>query len=706
MSTATKNKWKKAIHAVTALVLLCMMAIACSLDRAEIAFYVSPQGDDAHTGAIDAPFRTVERAQQAVRSLKQTGGFPPGGLIVYLRGGEYPLLRTLHFTAEDGGKEGGPVIYRAFPGEEVRFTGGREIRFEPLADGAARARIRAPHDQILQADLRAQGIDDFGRQKATGFGQPAETAPLELFFHGEPMTLARYPNAGEWMRIASVPQTGDTLLGGDERTGRGVHYGRFVYSEDRVAGWRENDEIWLQGYWTWDWADSYVKVARIDAARKEFILAPPYGVYGYYPGQRYYAMNILEELDTPGEWFLDRAEGLLYFWPPATVEEGAAVVSVMEELMVHLDHTEHLRLEGITFEYTRGSALKMEEGCYNTIGGCIVRNIGGDGIRITGGRHNGVSGCDLYHIGDAGIDVQGGDRLTLEPGRHFALNNHIYRYSRLNRTYRPAIRLSGAGNRMAHNCIHDAPHMAVSFSGNDHCLEYNEVYDIAQETGDVGAFYIGRDWTERGNLIRYNYFHHLSGPGLYGVNAVYLDDFASGSTIHGNIFYRAGKAAFIGGGNDNTVTNNVFIDCTASIHVDARGVNWASVYIGEDGNMELYRKLKAVNPAQPPYSERYPELARLPGFSPGQPKGNIFRSNLSYGGKWLDIEQDVDEVTIEDNFVLREIPPGVNAATGNLYPENESILERIHFQKIPFDRIGLYEDEYRSFKHCPDFSTK
>jgi hypothetical protein len=656
---------------------------------------VSPEGDDRHAGTADAPFRTVERAQQAVRAFRQDAGLPSGGLTVYLRGGVYPLRRTLRFTREDGGKEGAPVVYRAFPGEEVHFTGGQAIHFEPLTDSEAGRRIRAPHDRLLQADLRGQGIIDFGQQKATGFGRPTETAPMELFFQGEPMTPARYPNAGEWMRIASVPQTCDSLCGGDERTGRGTHCGRFACAEDRIAGWRLNGEIWLQGYWTWDWADSYVRVERIDAAAREFITAQPHGVYGYSAGQRFYAMHVLEELDCPGEWFLNREKGLLYFWPPSPAEEGAAVVSLMEDWMVHLDHAEHLRLEGFIFEYTRGSVALIEGGCHNTIGGCVIRNVGNDGIHILGGHHNGVAGCDLHHIGDAGISLQGGDRLTLEPGHHFAVNNHICRYSRINRTYRPAIQLSGSGNRAAHNRIHDAPHMAVAFSGNDHCLEYNEVYDIAQETGDVGAFYIGRDWTERGNLIRFNYFHHLNGPGLYGVNAVYLDDFASGTTLYGNVFYRAGKAAFIGGGHDNIVTNNVFIDCEASVHLDARGVNWASYYMKEDENPELFRKLEAVNPAQPPYSERYPALARLPGLSPGQPKGNVFRSNLSYGGQWRDVEQDVDEVTLEDNFILREIPPGIDAAAGKLYPEDESILEHIHFQKIPFERIGLYGDEYR-----------
>jgi hypothetical protein len=675
-----------------------MLAAACSSGGTDAAFYVSPQGNDLHSGSKDAPFRTVERAQQAVRAIRQAGGIPSGGLVVYLRGGVYPLRRTLHFTGEDGGREGAPVIYRAFPGEDVCFSGGQEIRFGPLTDGEAKARIPAPHGRILQADLRAQGVDGFGRRKAVGFGQPVAAAPLELFFRGEPMTPARYPNAGEWMRIVSVPQTGDSIIGGDRRTGRGVHCGRFVYDEDRrVAGWRKNDEIWLHGYWTWDWADSYVRVERIDAAAKEFVLEPPHNVYGYTPGQRYYAMNILEELDSPGEWFLDGGKGLLYFLPPST-DDSVAVVSIMEDVMVHLDHTEHLRLEGFTFEYTRGSVAAVDGGCFNTIGGCVIRNTGIDGVRIDGGHHNGVSGCDIYNIGDAGIRMAGGDRLTLVPGHHFAVNNHIYRYSRINRTYCPAITLSGVGNRMAHNRIHDAPHVAVLFSGNEHVLEYNEVYDIAQETGDVGAFYTGRDWTERGNLIRYNYFHHLHGPGLHGVNAVYLDDFASGSVIFGNVFYRAGKAAFIGGGHDNIVTNNVFIDCTASIHLDARGVNWASYYMKDDGEMEMFRKLAAVNPSQPPYSERYPALARLPGLNPGQPKGNVFRSNLSYGGKWRDIEQDVDEMTVEDNYVLREKPSAIDAAAGKLYPEDESILESINFQKIPFDSIGLYEDGYRKKK--------
>ena len=102
---------------------------------------------------------------------------------------------------------------------------------------------------------------------------------------------------------------------------------------------------------------------------------------------------------------------------------------------------------------------------------------------------------------------------------------------------------------------------------------------MALETHDVGAFYLGRNYTERGNVVRYNYFHHLGREGVKAedlVQAVYLDDCASGTLVYGNVFYRAGRAAMIGGGRDNTIENNIFVECTPSVHVDARGLGWAS----------------------------------------------------------------------------------------------------------------------------------
>ena len=143
---------------------------------------------------------------------------------------------------------------------------------------------------------------------------------------------------------------------------------------------------------------------------------------------------------------------------------------------------------------------------------------------------------EIRDTGDGGILLEGGDRKTLTPGGHFAVRNHIHDFSRWSRTYTPAILMQGVGNRAVGNTIDHAPHNAILVDGNDHLIEGNDLHSVAMETGDVGAYYLGRDWTERGNTVRGNFFHNL---GVGDVNAVYLDDCASGSIITGNVIREA-----------------------------------------------------------------------------------------------------------------------------------------------------------------------
>ena len=135
----------------------------------------------------------------------------------------------------------------------------------------------------------------------------------------------------------------------------------------------------------------------------------------------------------------------------------------------------------------------------------MLDNIGNRAVVISGGANNTVLSCDISETGDGGVSLSGGNRQTLEPAGHLTENNHIQRFSRWCRTYRPAIRITSGGNKIRHNLIHDGPHTAIQLSGNDHLIELNEIYDVCGETGDVGAFYMGRDWTQRGTLIRHNY---------------------------------------------------------------------------------------------------------------------------------------------------------------------------------------------------------
>lgn len=721
-----------------------------------IEFHISPRGNDNWSGLraepnrarTDGPFATFHRAAAAVRALNQTGRFPDGGVHISVRAGTYEFSGTLQLDAEDCGVKDGPVIWRAHSGGRVHIVGAKRIRgFRRINEEFVRRRLDADaRNKILVTDLSRQGISDFGG--VTPRGGPG----MELFVRDRRMTLARWPNT-DWLLIADVPQSGEKLLHeGLEREKRydgvpvGRHYGRIAYNGDRPRRWSPKNDIYMHGYWTWDWSDSYQRVQSIDTSKREITLAEPHHHYGYTKKQRFYFANVLEELDVPGEWYLDRESGLLYFWPPAGFADGDASVSLLDDPLVSIDNTRFVQFHGFTFERSRGNGIVITGGSDNIVLGCTFRLLGNEAITITGGSRHQVKSCDIFDVALGGIRLSGGDRRSLTPAHHSAINNHIHHYSTWIRTGQYAIMVDGVGNLVQHNLIHDAPHQGIYLRGNDHVLEFNDISRVCLETGDAGAIYTGRDWTWRGNVIRYNYFHDLQGPGLHGVMAVYLDDWASGFTIYGNIFYRSGRSAFIGGGRDNVVENNVFVECQPSVHIDARGLGWAGYYF--DGTRpELFEHLKEMKYHEPPYSTRYPELLSLDDGEPAVPKNNRIIRNVSYGGRWMDIYDydafDFSVVTIRDNVVadpdlcrrrqkgqggwdpyyldidrkdgyvlykmgdpemleefkqnvfLQADPGFMNFAAEDFRLKLDSPAYKLGFKPIPIEKIGLFTDEQR-----------
>lgn len=639
------------------------------------------------------------------------------------------------------------MLWRAREGETVVITGSINVNgWVPVEDRETVDRLDpAARGKVLQTNIRDHGITDVG-----GFQQRGGPG-LELFFRGKRMQIARWPDTG-WLRIANVPQSGDSLYNeGLERERRfdgvpvGRHYGRIAYDGGRPARWRDPSNAWLHGYWTWDWSDSFQRIASIDTVRNEITLALPHHHYGYTKNQRYYVLNVLEELDRPGEWYLDRNSGILSFWPPDSLKEGDCTVTLLDGPLVLLENVRHVQMERLVFEQSRGEGVRIAGGSGNRIAGCTFRQLGGEAVVFDGGTNNTVVSSDLYDLSRGAVRLTGGDRATLTPGMNAVLNNHIHHFSTWLRTGQYGIFLDGVANRIAHNKIHDAPFEAIYLRGNDHVIEYNEIHHVTQETGDAGALHTGRDWTWRGNVIRHNYFHDLVGPGLHGVMAVYLDDWASGFTVEGNVFVRAGRAAFIGGGRDNTVENNIFVECTPSVHVDARGLGWAGYYF--DGTYPwMFERMEEMKFRQPPYSTKYPELLRLYDDEPRIPKGNTIVRNVSMGGRWMDVYDyhafDIDVVTIRDNVIADPViqrrrsdgqsgwdpyyldidrkegydmipiadsarvtelrgnvftgdPGFVDAPNGDVRLREDSPVFKRGFKRIPFEKIGLYADEYR-----------
>ncbi len=368
--------------------------------------------------------------------------------------------------------------------------------------------------------------------------------------------------------------------------------------------------------------------------------------------------------------------------------------------MLKLAGVSNVTFHGLILEATRANAVEIRGGASNRIAGCLIRNIGNSGVVINGGLGHGVVSCDFFDTGDGGVDMNGGDRQTLAPGGHFVENCHFQRQGRWSKCYVPAVHMVGVGLRASHNLIHDHPHCAILYSGNEHLIEFNEIHHIALETGDVGAIYSGRDWTFRGNRIRHNFIHHTGGVGM-GSMGVYMDDCVSGTEVFGNIFYKVHWAMFIGGGRDHQVVNNLFVDCDPAVRMDGRGLDKTPVWY----NMVYdYMKQQLAAVPQPLYRERYPAINSLdPYYSSTNgfpPEGNVIARNVCVG-KWLEVGWHAKpEMLRRENNLTNAVGSLVadisdNSKAADFAFRRDLATSVPGIQRIPMERIGLRDDELR-----------
>jgi len=676
---------------------------------AAIDFHVAAGGDDGNPGTEARPFASLERAREAVRALGGAGALPAVGVTVWIKPGTYARPQTWEFTSADSGTENAPVCYRASAGGEVRLQAWRLVKpadFAPVTKAEIVARLdAAARGKVVQLDFAALGFKNIGPfPKVFNNGGGL----CELFFNGRRMPLSRWPNEG----FASL---GKVLDRGDWSKGPGRRGGKFIANEDRVARWHVADGVWLEGYWRVPWEPQTVQVKSIVAATREITFAEPIGggIGSKYakPGQLgdgkepWCAVNLLEEIDQPGEWCVDFTTKTLYFWPPGDLNRANIFVSDFDQPMVALRAASHVTLRGLVLEGGLGNGVEITGGTGDLIAGCTFRNLGGSGVMINGGTSHGVRSSDFHDLGQGGIYLSGGDRQTLVPANHFAENNDLHHLGLRKKTYAAAIHVGafGAGGdavgcRVAHNFMHDLPHAAVLYGGNDHVFEFNEITRVALASGDVGAFYTWNDWTSFGNVVRYNFVHDSP-----RANAFYLDDGDSGDTVYGNVAYRCSYGTLVGGGHDNVVQNNLFIGCERGLHFDARGVAR-----GYASNPNMIRRLQSVNPQQPPWSARYPALAKLLTGRRDVPTGDLLENNVLVDCKHpliLPKKEDFIFSTVRDNLVVTEAETGfVDAAKLDfrLRPDSAVFKKLTAFKPVPFEQIGLQRDADRTVLPAAD----
>lgn len=582
-----------------------------------VYLYVSPNGDEFGTGTENSPVNSISAARKLVRKIKKENKNVP--INVILKSGEYRIMETEKFAKEDGGTENAPVTYMAEVGADVTVKSSKKLNlhaFSKVADREMYKRFpEQSRDKIGQISLRNQGISSV-YAPPTGNGTWGQAAsPAGLYLDGERQILSRWPNEGF------------------SYTGKIVGQYGFECLSDNIKSWKSAEDVRVGGWLSQQYSYDLAEVENIDRENKSITIKK---INGSINGEnlRYVVFNIPEELDMPGEWYIDRQKMILYYYPPHPLSDETLELSVLDSAMFSLTDCEYINFKGIHFTQGSSVAIEFKNSHHIDIDGCEFSYIGKNALYTPSSDCNYVTIENSYfHDMDAAaIRFGGGDRNTLVPSGNIIRNNHFERLSLYNKTYSPAIHIYGVGFLIEHNLIHGSSSLAINFTGNDHKILYNEIYDVCKEIHDGGAVYAGRSYVWRGSEIAYNYIHDVMAyEETIGKIAcgIYMDDRFGAINIHDNVIENCKRGIFMHGSSDVLADNNKVINCELGIQLISTQTNFVNLYDAAEEMIAQY----------PIYLERYPEMKYLRDNGV-HPRGNSFTNNLLY--KSPDIAENAD----------------------------------------------------------------
>lgn len=671
---------------------LCLFASL--LGGAEV--YVHPDGRDEADGSKGRPVASLHRAQELVRELRREQAGEP--VTVWVAGGDYLQGRPLVLGAEDSGTAQAPVVWRAVEGETPRLLGAKKLNaadFRRVSDPATLARL-APGaaEHVVELDAAELGLTRLGPYPEV-FSDTGGI--LSLFTAEQRLPLARFPNRG-FMTIRKILFNAG---GPTDRRWEGAAWhlleehptgGIFEYRDEFVekhAVWAKQLErgVWVKGYWRIPWQNEAIRVSAIDTEKQVLTLSRPIpgGIGNKYTRpegngrESYWVMNLLEEVDQPGEWCLDFVERKIYLWPQAPLEQEEIFVADTLEPVVKFDGASHVILRGLLVTVNAGPGIVVRGGEQVMVAGCTVRLVDEYGVRVEGGRNHTVRSSELTKLGAGGVFLAGGDITTTPrtPAGHLVTNNHIHHFSELQRVYTPGVNVgfTGGGNggnhvcvgmTVSHNLIHDTPHAGILLGSYDNVIEFNEIFRFAMVSNDMGGIYSYDRHHQFGNhVLRYNYIHS-SDDG----DAIYFDHDHPDMTVFGNVVHlrskgKRGTSFLYKIGYQARFPQS--IDCRNNIAIESNfGYEFVSAKPGE-ARIENNVVVKCATP-----------------FTWSDVADGKKRKTAPYASGPL--------------AVYEEDPGFVDLAGGDLRlrPDARIFKDLPGFEPIPFERIGLFEDEYRT----------
>ena len=539
-------------------------------DTGPTIYHVSSKGDDRNSGALEKPFATLERARDAVRALKKAPLTKP--VQVLIGEGTYCLSSPFVLKPEDSGTAECPITYEAQTGARVVISGGRAI------SGWRDAKVDGKYLWVADVPDVAAGKWNF----------------RELWVNGRRAVRARHPKQG-FLKVAGLPDVKK-----DTPWDKGQN--RFQFHPGDIKNYANLADVDVVAMHLW--MSVRLPVASVD--EKEHLVTFAHKSHfrltdGSDPA-RYYMENAFEFLDTPGEWYLDRKTGKVYYWPreedftgygnPKSIALLFGTAPVLPGLVRFEGQpkdgklVEHVRLRGLSFQHTEWwpgkddpvdaqaavhvPAVVQGEGMRHcTIENCTVAHASNYGIHLSYGcQENRIVGCELFDLGAGGIKI--GDTEQAEPVRqthhNMVTDNHIHDCGQI---FHHAVGVfvgQSYANQIAHNHIHDLYYTGLSCGwtwgygktlARDNIFEFNHVHDLGKAwLSDMGGIYtLGM---QPGTVIRSNVFHDINGFN-YGGWGIYFDEGSTHILAENNLVYRTSHGGFHQHyGKENIVRNNIF----------------------------------------------------------------------------------------------------------------------------------------------------
>ncbi len=542
---------------------------ACEVGEKDV--FVSTHGDDANEGKADSPVATVERAKEIANGVD--GNDP---VTIWVREGIYNFSQTLEFASEDRDN----VVIRAYNNEDVMFTSGEAI------SGFSECEVN--------------GVKAFSKEVDGDFNI--------LFNEETTLRRTRYPESGYFFVAKDSPE----FIGEFNHTEMHNGFTGMVAEEGDFKDFYNSEDVLIRMLHYWK--DEMLNVKSFDEATNT-VMFSRLSSMSVFEGHKYFLENVFEALNEPGEWYLDKKEGVLYYIPYENEKADTLTLWGSElETMVTVNGVDGIKFEDITFrgngfnltlngtgrEFTQAAydatpCIRVENAKDFAITHCIFKDIAACAVFMgVNVQNSSITFCNFENLGAHAVYIRG-ENLPVENKtvtRDIEIkNNHIYKYGRVFYNAVGILVIHANSVDICHNEIHDGFYTAISVGwvwGFAYSVTYNNkicdnlIYDIGQGwLSDMGGIYtLG---VQRGTEISGNVIHNVAADPLeggYGGWGIYLDEGSSYILVKNNLVYNCGNQSFHQHyGENNIVTNNIFALSKTSQVIVTRNEGRTEMYL-------------------------------------------------------------------------------------------------------------------------------